>query len=545
MPWYQAYAPVAGSAGWSAAVASLPLLAVFVSLAILRRPAFQAALFALGTTLAVAVLAWGMPAKLAALAALHGAAYGIFPVFFIVLSTLFLYNITVAGGQFEVIRSSLAQVTPDRRIQAILIAFCFGAFIEGAAGFGAPVAIAGATLVGLGFRPFYAAGLCLIANTAPVAFGSIGIPIVALAGVTGLNDAGLLRLSAMVGNQLPLLSCLIPAYLIVLMVGWRRMAEVGPAVAVCGLAFGACQWATARFLGPYLPDLLASLAAMGAMVVLLRFWQPRAVYRFDHEPVAPPPEPAYRPGQVLRGWAPYAVLTLTVLVWGIAPVKAALGRATVLVPVAGLDQAILHPAPGGGRAAPLAAVYKLDVLASTSTGIFAAALLCAAGCGLGLRRTAAAFGQTLHSMRYPALTIASVLALAYVMNDSGMTVCLSLVCTRAGRLFPLLSPVLGWLGVFLTGSDTSSNVLFGGLQKSAAEHLGLDPVLTAAANTSGGVMGKMISPQSIAVACAAAGMVGEEASLFRFTLRHSLVLLAAVCILVFLQAYVLTGMIPH
>jgi L-lactate transport len=542
MPWHQAFAPVAGSAGGSAAVAGLPLAVVFVMLAVLRRPAYQAALLALATTLAVAIGAWKMPAALAGMAALQGAAYGIFPVFFIVLSTLFLYHLTVAGGQFEVIRSSLAQVTPDRRLQAILIAFCFGAFIEGAAGFGAPVAIAGATLVGLGFEPFYAAGLCLIANTAPVAFGSIGIPIVALAGVTGLGDAGLLRLSAMVGNQLPYVSCIVPAYLVVLMAGFRRAAEVWPALLACGFTFAACQWATARYLGPYLPDLIASLAAMGAVVLLLRFWQPPTVFRFARETAAPAPERRYAAGQVARGWAPFAALTAAVLLWGVAPVKAQLNRATVLVHVPVLDNAILPAA--GGAAAPLHAVYRLDVLANTSTGIFLAALGCAAFCGLGPRRTLGVLGQTLASMRFPALTIAAVLALAYVMNASGMTMSLSLVCTRAGRFFPLLSPVLGWFGTFLTGSDTSSNVLFGGLQKSAALRLGLDPVLTAAANTSGGVMGKMISPQSIAVACAAAGMVGQEGQLLRFTLRHSLVLLAAVCVLVFLQAYVLTGMIP-
>jgi L-lactate transport len=546
MPWPQVYAPVAGSAGWSAAAAAVPLAVVFTALAGFRLRAHQAALLALAAALAVAVAVWGMPARLAGLAALHGAAYGLFPVFFIVLSTLFLYNLTVAGGQFEVIRSSLAQVTSDRRIQALLIAFCFGAFIEGAAGFGAPVAIAGATLVGLGFRPFYAASLCLIANTAPVAFGSIGTPIIALAGVMGLNDAGLHKLSAAVGHQLPLISCLVPLYITLIMVGFRRTMEVWPAVATCGITFAACQWYTASALGPYLPDLVSSLAAMGALVLLLKFWRPRTTFRFDHEAAVAPEEHRYRPGQVLRGWAPYAALTLVVLLWGTARVKAVLSQGTFLLPVPGLDQAITRVAPGGTAAVvAIPAVYKVDLLASTGGGVLLAALLSAAICGLGPRRTAGVFGQTVRALRNPALTIATFLALAYVMNASGMTASLGLWCTRAGRLFPFFAPVLGWLGVFLTGSDTASNVLFGGLQRTAAEQLGLNPILTGAANASGGVMGKMISPQSMAVACAAAGMVGEEAALFRFTLRHSLALLLIVCLLTFAQAYYLPGMIPR
>jgi lactate permease len=558
MPWIQVYAPIAGSAGRSAAVAALPLAVIFVGLAVLRIKAHRAVLFALATALAVSVLAWGMPAKLAVLAALQGAAFGLFPVYFIVLATLFLFNITVAGGQFEVIRASLAGVTSDRRLQALLIAFCFGAFIEGAAGFGTPVAIAGATLAGLGFRPFYAAGLCLVANTAPVAFGAIGTATVALAGVMGLNDAGLMKLSIMVGHQLPFVSLIIPPYLVLIMVGFRRTVEVLPAIIVCAVTFAGFQWATACFVGPYLPDIVASLAAMGALALLLRVWAPRTLFRFDHEAPQESAAHGYSTGQVARAWTPYLALTCIVLLWGLPPVKAALNRTTLVIPVAGLDNAIAKvPAalPQAGESpgtpalpvvpVPQPARFKLDYLASGGSGVFIAALVCAALCGVGVTGARRQFGRTFRDMRYPMVTIAAVLALAYVMNASGMAACLGLWCTRAGRAYPFISPIVGWLGVFLTGSDTSSNVLFGGLQKAAAEHLGISPILMGAANASGGVMGKMISPQSLAVACAATGMVGEEGSLLRFALKHSLILLALVCTITYLQAYYLTSMVPR
>ena len=557
MPWIQDFGPIEGSAGVSAAVAAVPLAVIFVCLAVLRMKVFKAALLALAAAFGLSILAWGMPARLAVLAAAQGAAFGLFPVFFIVLASLFLFNITVGSGQFAIIRGSLASVTPDRRLQALLIAFCFGAFLEGAAGFGAPVAIAGATLAGLGFRPFYAAGICLVANTAPVAFGTLGIPIVALGGVIGLNDAGLMKLSAVVGHQLPFISLILPTYLVLIMAGPRKTLEVLPAVAACGATFAVCQWAVASYLGPYLPDILSALASMAALMILLRFWRPRTVFRFDHDPLVEAESRRYTPAQVFRAWSPYIALTAMVLLWGEPGVKAALNRATVMVPVPGLDGAIARipttAAHGTGAAlapnppavpVPLPAKFKLDYLASGGSAVFIAALVSALFCRVGAGETLRLFGKTLRDMRYPAITIGSVLALAYVMNASGMTPCLGIFSTKAGRMFPLIAPVLGWLGVFLTGSDTSSNVLFGSLQKTAAEQLGINPLLTAAANTSGGVMGKMISPQSLAVACAATGMVGDEGSLFRFTLKHSLLLLSIVCVISFLQAYYLTWMVP-
>lgn len=648
MPWIQTYTPAAGSLGWSALIAAIPLIVIFICLAVLKMKAHKAALLAVASAIGIAVTIWGMPAKLAGLAFTQGAAFGLFPVFYIVLTTLFLYNITVKGGQFEIIRASLAGLTADRRIQALLIAFCFGAFIEGAAGFGTPVAIAGATLVGLGFRPLYAAGVCLVANTAPVAFGAIGIPIVALSAVMGYDDGGMMKLSRMVGHQLPFISVIIPFYVIMMMVGFKKTMEVLPAILVCGVTFALSQYVTASFVGPYLPDITASLAAMAALVLLLRVWQPKENYVFDHEVAATKEEHNYTGGQIFRAWAPYLFLTLMVLLWGIPSIKTTLDSSKVIIPITGLDNMIVKKVStpdvglqkisavngeldklltslpkadeklaktvallgelktqetnmalveqrlaGKGAILPeerfaafqsifkkstelqeltkglvkdkvvdkdqfkgitkalgdqlptkIAAKYTFNFMSAAGTAILIASLLSALICGVGFGDVVKIAGKTLFDMRFPALTIASVLGLAYIMNASGMTNCLGLAFTKTGHWFPFIAPILGWLGVFLTGSDTSSNVLFGGLQKATAEQLGLNPILTGAANTSGGVMGKMISPQSLAVATAACGMVGEEGSLFRFTLKHSLFLTFLVCVIVYLQAYYLQWMIP-
>ena len=649
MPWIQTYTPVAGSLGMSALVAAVPLVVIFICLAVLKMKAHIAGPLAVVSAIAIAIVVWGMPAKLAGMAFAQGAAFGLFPVFYIVITTLFLYNITVKGGQFEIIRASLAGVTADRRIQALLIAFCFGAFIEGAAGFGTPVAIAGATLVGLGFRPLYAAGVCLIANTAPVAFGAIGIPVVALAGVMGYGDDGMMKLSTMVGRQLPFISVFIPFYVIMIMVGWKKTIEVLLAIIVCGVTFAVSQWATASYIGPYLPDIISSLTAMAALVLLLQVWSPKENYVFDHEATSNGVEQHhYSAGEVFRAWSPYLALTVMVLLWGIPSIKTELDKSKVVIAVAGLDNMIVKkvskpedglkkiakvneeidkqlaalssadqkqvelagklkelkgleeaflPVETGlvGKGAiltderlkacdlvsknmtetkklcgelvkinpamkdqfkpldkavadqlpiKLAAKYNFNFMSAAGTAILIAAFLSALLCGVGIGDTFRILGKTLYDMRYPAVTVASVLGLAYVMNTSGMTNCLGLVFTKTGHLFPFIAPFLGWLGVFLTGSDTSSNVLFGGLQKATAEQLGLNPILTGAANTSGGVMGKMISPQSLAVATAATGMVGEEGTLFRFTLKHSLFLTVIVGIIVYLQAYVFSWMIP-
>ena len=648
MPWIQTYTPVGGSLGMSALVAAVPLVIIFVCLAVLKMKAHKAAPLAVLAAFVIAVAAWGMPAKLAGWAFIQGVGFGLFPVFYIVLTTLFLYNITVKGGQFEVIRASLAGVTADRRIQALLIAFCFGAFIEGAAGFGTPVAIAGATLVGLGFRPIYAASVCLIANTAPVAFGAIGIPVVALAGVMGYTDDGFL-LSRMVAHQLPFISIFIPFYVILIMVGFKKTLEVLPAVATCGITFALLQWATASYLGPYLPDITASLGSMAALVLLLQVWQPPTVFHFDHEDAAVKEDHGYSGAQIFRGWAPYLCLTVFVLLWGLPSVKKALDdiyiqkipvtgyhnkvAKGVSTPEAGLKKADavkievdkliaalpasepkladtlaklnelkgledkivpieqglagkgailtderfaafeaiakaqgelgkmstdleknnliakgqlkpLDKAVKGQVPAKIAGIFTFNFLSAAGTAILFAAFLSSLICGVGMGDTAGIFGKTCNTMKFPALTIACVMGLAYIMNTSGMTNSLGLIFTKTGHWFPFVAPFIGWLGVFLTGSDTSSNVLFGGMQKATAESLGLNPVLLGAANTSGGVMGKMISPQSLAVACAACGMVGEEGTLFRFTLKHSIFLTMVVGVMVYVQAYYLQWMIP-
>jgi lactate permease len=649
MPWIQSYTPVAGSLGISALIAAVPLAVIFVCLAVFKMKAHKAGPLAVASAIAIAVLCWQMPAKLAGLATLHGAAFGLFPVFYIVVTTILLYNITVKGGQFEIIRASLAGLTGDRRLQALLIAFCFGAFIEGAAGFGTPVAIAGATLVGLGFRPFYAASVCLIANTAPVAFGAIGIPVVALAGVMGYDDGGLMKLSTMIGRQLPFVSVFIPFYVILIMVGWKKTIEVLPAIVVCGVTFAVAQWGCASYLGPYLPDIIASLVTLAALVILLKFWHPKTTWTFDHEPqFAGKESHSYTGGQVFRAWAPYLVLTVMVLIWGIPALKTSLDKSKVVFSVAGLDNAIAKkvsaPAegikkvalvrgeiskqasalsPADPKQAALAASlsdlqaleekllivelslsgqppvltaertaafdsiekkqkdlqkqvkdlvtakvvdkaqfkaldkavsdqlpikipakFVFNFMTAAGTAILIAAILSALICGVGIADFFQVLGKTLYDMRFPAITVASVVGLAFVMNASGMTTSMGIAFTKTGALFPFLSPFLGMLGVFLTGSDTSSNVLFGGLQKVTAEQLGMNPLLTCAANTSGGVMGKMISPQSIAVACAATGLVGEEGNLFRFTLKHALFLTTVMGIIVALQAYVFPWMIP-
>jgi len=584
MPWIQTYTPAAGSLGWSALLAAVPLVVIFLCLAVVKMKAHKAALLAVGSALAIAVGVWGMPVKLAGLAFGQGAAFGLFPVFYIVLTTLFLYNITVKGGQFEVIRASLAGLTADRRIQALLIAFCFGAFIEGAAGFGTPVAIAGATLVGLGFRPLYAAGVCLVANTAPVAFGAIGIPVVALSAVMGYDDVGMMKLSKMVGHQLPFISVFIPFYVIVMMAGIKKAFEVMPAILVCGVTFAIAQWLTASYVGPYLPDITASLAAMAALVLLLRVWQPKENFVFDHEQAATKEEHSYTAGQIFRAWTPYVFLTLMVLLWGIPSIKAGLDKSKMIIPIAGLDNMIIKkvatPEVGAaklavavaeidktlaslpvgdaklsgvvgklgelknlearllpveqklaGRGASLPperlaalepvmkksaelqdavkglvkdqvvakdkfgalnkalndqlpakvpAKYTFNFMSAAGTAILIAALLSALVCGVGFGDVLKIAGKTLVDMRFPAVTVASVLGLAYIMNASGMTNCLGLAFTKTGHWFPFLAPILGWLGVFLTGSDTSSNVLFGGLQKATAEQLGINPILTGA-----------------------------------------------------------------
>jgi glycolate permease/lactate permease len=556
---HPAYDPVAGSVLLSALVAAAPLVVLAVVLAVLRVAPWKAAVAGAGTAFALAVLVWRMPLSLAASAASHGMAYGLWPISWVVLNAVFFYNLTVASGDFDVIRRSLARLTADRRIQALLVAFCFGALVEGIAGFGAPVAISAAMLAGLGFEPIRAAVLALVANTAPVAFGSIGIPITTLGGllapILGRDVASTTRdLSAMVGRQLPLFSLIVPAYLVVLLAGWRRMLEVLPAVLAAGLSVALVQFAVSNYLGPELADILSALASLAAVALVLRVWQPRETWR--GESAGPPADEARHdpPGRVARAYAMYGILVVVVLLGqlaagaGLRNVKWEAPWPGSYATVDGKAAPLAHrEAPVVPEATPYPLTYRLDFLTSAGTLVLlaaAVAFLVMRAKGAPAAAFALTFARTLRQLRWPIVTIAFILSIATVMNYSGMTSSLALALAATGVLFPFFSAFIGMLGVFLTGSDTSSNTLFGPLQATTAKVSGLDPILTAATNSSGGVMGKMISPQNLSVGAAGVGAVGREGEILRHVLGHSLVLTALMGLVAMLQAYVFPWMVP-
>ncbi|MCC7174882.1 MAG: lactate permease LctP family transporter [Bryobacterales bacterium] len=538
--WPQNYTPVAGNLAVSALAAAVPLFTLLFLLTAKRAPAWKAALSGLGAALLIALAVYRMPAGLAVNAVLCGAAFGLLPIGWIVFAAILLYRIVVDTGKFEIIKDSIGSLTEDRRLQALLVAFSFGAFLEGAAGFGAPVAVAAAMLTGLGFSPFYAAAICLLANTAPVAFGSIGTPIITLEAVTGLP---ILRLSAGVGRICAPISVLVPAYLIGVMGGWKAMRRVVPAILACGVSFALTQLLVSNFLGPQLTDILGSLASMGTLVLLLCYWKPKDGFTLEGEHSVAHAATRHGARKVALAWAPYAILVVMVLLWGMY--KAPLGKTTVVFPWPGLHAQVQQMPPVVAAPAPYRAVYRFEWLAAAGTSCFFASILSAMLLGVSPRRFLGILAATAKQLFLPELTIASVLALAYLMNYCGATATLGLAFSATGVLFPFFSAMLGWLGVFLTGSDTSANALFGNLQVVTAGRLGLNPVLMAAANSSGGVMGKMISLQSIAVAAAATGMApSEEAKLFRFTLRHSIILAVAIGLIVVFYAYVMPGWAP-
>jgi lactate permease len=535
--WTQTADPL-GNPYLSAVAAAIPIVFLFWALAIRRMKGHLAGSCTAAIAVVVAIAVFGMPAPLAVASALHGALYGLFPIGWIVVAAVFLYRITVETGQFDTIRDSIASLTGDRRLQALLIAFSFGAFLEGAAGFGTPVAISAAMLSGLGFEPIYAAGLCLIANTAPVAFGAIGTPIVVAGQVTGIDP---FLISQMVGRQLPLLSLLVPFWLVFTMSGTKGVREVWPAALVSGGSFAVSQWWTSNYLGPLLPDIISSLVSIVCLVAFLRAWKPASTFRFHTESHASHEHGPIAAGTVAWAWSPFVVLTILVGCWGIRPLKAVLDQVTVAIPFPVIHNGLLLPATGR----PVPALFTFNWLSATGTAILLSALISVVIARMRPPVAARLFGRTVASLAAPLVTIASVLGLAYIGNSSGMTSAMGTALASTGALFPVFSPVLGWLGVFMTGSDTSANAVFGKLQAVSAERVGVSPILAVAANSSGGVTGKMISPQSIAVACAATGQVGNEAGLFRFTLRHSVLLLAVVALLTWLQATFLTWMIPQ
>jgi len=553
--WSQSYTLFGRGLAFSAVVASLPILTLLFLLGVLRKPAWFASLCSLAVALVIALFAYKLPPPLTLSAAADGAAFGLFPISWIVFASITLYRVTVETGKFEIIKASMGNLTTDARLQALLVAFAFGAFVEGAAGFGTPVAVAAAMMVGLGFSPFYASALCLVANTAPVAFGSIGIPVITLAGITGLP---LDKLSAAVGRLCAPLSLLVPCYLVCIMVGWRGMLEVWPAVVVVGGVFASVQFMMSNFVGPQLTDIMSSLSALCALLVLLRFWRPSTLWDRELEPVgvatnqksklmpggkfsAPAGGAGHAKhpgGRIFGAWMPYGLLVILVLLWGYKPIQAVLNRATISFGWPLLHNHVLMMPPVVIKPTLYKAIFQLNFLSAAGTACMFAALLAA----LLLRMSPLAFGRLLLSvgrqLLLPTLTVTAVLAMAFVMNYCGATATLGLAFAASGRLFPFFSPLLGWLGVFLTGSDTSANALFGNLQVVTAGRLGFDGTLMAAANSAGGVVGKMISVQNIAVAAAATAMsVSDQAKLFRFTLRHSIVMATAIGVEVMLYAY--------
>ena len=537
MNWHQVYDPLS-SAGLSTFLAALPIVILLGGLALFRLRAHVAALLGLGASLLTAVLVFTMPAGMALRTAGLGAAYGLFPIGWIILNVIFLYDLTVEKGHFKVMQDSLTGITRDRRLQLLLIAFSFGAFFEGAAGFGTPVAVTAAILIGLGFAPLAASGLSLIANTAPVAFGALGTPIVALAGVTGIDVR---QLSAMVGRQLPFFSVLIPFWLVWTFCGFRKMKEVWPALVVAGVSFAVPQFLISNFHGPWLAGVGAAVISMAVLVLFLLKWRPKTTLGIAGEEETEPPLARRRltAGELVRAWMPWLVLSVFVFLWGIPQVKAFLdGLSIVRIPVPGLDRLIFRMPPVVTQQTAEPAVFTFNWLTFTGTGIFLAAVASGLLMSFSPRQLLRVYGRTLKRVRFSLLTVAAMLSLGYVTRYSGLDATLGLAFARTGIFYPFFGTMLGWLGVALTGSDTSSNVLFGSLQKISAEQLGLSPVLMASANSSGGVMGKMIDAQSIVVASTATRWYGHEGEILRYVFFHSLALAALVGLLILLQAYV-------
>ncbi len=564
MTWNQNYDPL-GYWWLSTLVAALPIIVLLGLLAGLRVRAHLCAVAGAATAIICAIIVFKMPASLALSSFFYGSAFGLLKIVWIVIAAVFLYDISVDTGQFEIMKQSVAAITPDRRLQLLLVAFCFGAFIEGCAGFGAPVAIAGAFMIGLGFKPFQAAALNLIANTAPVAWGAIGTPVHALASVTSLPESDL---SAMIGRILPITAVIVPFWLVRAMVSWSETLEVLPAILVVGGSFAATQWFWSNHMDSNLVDIAAGVVSLVATMLFLRVWQPKRIWRFEDERQEDAAKAArnevakrYTAGQTARAWLPFAILSVVVLVWGLPAIKLAMNKATtpafkVMMPdgkarpgAAGWDWPYLHnkvfrTAPVVQKPTAEGARFDFNWLTATGTGCFLSAILAGLLLGVSPGRLLQIFGRTLVRLRFAIVAMTCMLGLGYVTRYSGMDAVLGLAFTRTGWLFPFFGTFIGWLGVALTGSDTSSNVLFGGLQKITAQQLNLSPILMCATNSAGGVMGKMIDAQSICIATAATNQVGNEGSIFRFVFWHSVALAAIVGIIVMMYAYVFPQFIP-
>jgi lactate permease len=550
--WTQSYFPIGGSIGLSALVAAIPVVVLLGALGFLHIKAHWAAILGLACALAIGIVVYGMPANMAFVAAFNGALYGLFPIGWIVLNAIFVYDLTVATGKFEVVKQTIAGLASDRRVQLLLIGFSFGAFIEGASGFGTPVAICAAMLIGLGFAPLPAAGLALIGNTAPVAFGALAAPVYGLQRVTGLP---MQQLSSMIGRQLPFFSLIVPFWLIVAMAGWQGMIEVWPMCFVAGLFFAIPQFLVSNFIGPELVDIISALVSIAASYVFLKFWQPKKIWRFPGEShAAETVRPSTRDAFI--AWMPWIILSVFVFCWGFAPIKdffngipkkgytwGNITNPTWQMP--GLHNMVFRGPPVADKPAAESATFSLNWLSATGTGLMLSGIVSGLLLGLSPGKLVGIYLKTIGRVKYSLLTIAAMLALGFTTRYAGSDATMGLAFASTGAAFPFFSPLLGWLGVALTGSDTASNVLFGNLQQITAGRVGISPVLAAAANSSGGVMGKMIDAQSIVVAGVATGQQGGEGAILRFVFFHSLVLACLVGVLVFLQAHYFTWMIPH
>ncbi|MCB5904562.1 L-lactate permease [Bacillus cereus] len=550
--WTQVYDPF-GNIWISAAVALIPIIFFFLALAVFRMKGYVAGFITVVLTVLVALFAYKMPFTMAMAATGYGFLYGLWPIAWIIIMSVFLYKISVKTGQFDVIRASVLSITNDHRLLVILIGFSFGAFLEGAAGFGAPVAITAALLAGLGLNPLYAAGLCLIANTAPVAFGAMGIPITVAGQVTGIDPH---KIGQMAGHQLPFLSLFVPFFIVFLMDGFKGIRQTWPALFVAGSSFAITQFITATFLGPELPDITSALVSLISLALFLKVWQPKEIYQSGqvNSEVAATTTAASMPkltfGKVVKAWSPFIVLTVMVVIWSQSFFKAlftpgeALESLVFKFEIPGLHNLVMKAEPIVNKPTPYEAILKFDVLSATGTAILIACIISMFILKMNVKDAVLTFKETLSELKMPILSIGFVLGFAFIANYSGLSSTLALALAGTGGLFPFFSPFLGWIGVFLTGSDTSANALFSNLQAITAQQVGVSEVLLVAANTTGGVTGKMISPQSIAIACAAVGLAGKESDLFRFTVKHSLFFVIIVGIMTYVQAYYLTWMIP-
>ncbi|PFP04669.1 L-lactate permease [Bacillus thuringiensis] len=550
--WTQVYDPF-GNIWISAAVALIPIIFFFLALAVFRMKGYVAGFITVVLTVLVALFAYKMPFTMAMAATGYGFLYGLWPIAWIIIMSVFLYKISVKTGQFDVIRASVLSITNDYRLLVILIGFSFGAFLEGAAGFGAPVAITAALLAGLGLNPLYAAGLCLIANTAPVAFGAMGIPITVAGQVTGIDPH---KIGQMAGHQLPFLSLFVPFFIVFLMDGFKGIRQTWPALLVAGSSFAITQFITATFLGPELPDITSALVSLISLALFLKVWQPKEIYQSEqaNSEVAATTTAASMPkltfGKVVKAWSPFIVLTVMVVIWSQSFFKAlfapggALASLVFKFEIPGLHNLVMKAEPIVNKPTPYEAILKFDVLSATGTAILIACIISMFILKMNVKDAVVTFKETLSELKMPILSIGFVLGFAFIANYSGLSSTLALALAGTGGLFPFFSPFLGWIGVFLTGSDTSANALFSNLQAITAQQVGVSEVLLVAANTTGGVTGKMISPQSIAIACAAVGLAGKESDLFRFTVKHSLFFVIIVGIMTYVQAYYLTWMIP-